>query len=81
MTGSGPRRLDPNQPAPADLFGHLGVSVLPIRRVRGGGYRAILELDVDECENIAHALGLEDGGAQELLSTAERMRQMAATDA
>lgn len=41
---------------------------------------AVLHLDADECESIAYALGLHDGGAEELLATAHVMREMDAED-
>jgi len=33
-------------------------------------------LDAEECENIAHALGLRDLGAQDLLRAAGRIREL-----
>lgn len=35
-----------------------------------------LDLDIDEAENVARALGPEDEGGKELLALAERARQM-----
>ena len=40
------------------------------------GVVIVVTLDPDEAENVAHALGLDDGGAQELLDAAERARKL-----
>jgi hypothetical protein len=45
----GPRRLDPDAPAPADLFAHLAPDLPPICRECGNDHAADGELECTDC--------------------------------